>query len=114
MKNISNISPQNSFGFTPLHFAAAKGCLSICQLINENYGRLDMADNSGITPIHIAAIRGHLSVYQFLLQQLEDKNPKVNFNLSFSQLIRKIRIEYSIDISNICLLLQADEKWAYL
>ena len=71
---------QNSFGFTPLHFAAAKGCLSICQLINENYGRLDMADNSGITPIHIAAIRGHLSVYQFLLEQLDDKNPKVNFN----------------------------------
>ena len=85
MKNISNISPQNSFGFTPLHFAAAKGCLSICQLINENYGRLDMVDNSGITPIHIAAIRGHLSVYQFLLQQLDDKNPKVNFNCDFSE-----------------------------
>ena len=64
-------------GITPLHVAASKSHLSICQLIIENIGEdknpRELRRNN--TPFHFAALNGHASVCQLFLDHIDNPQP---------------------------------------
>ena len=92
--NTKDKNPKSINGQTPLHLAARYGHVEICQLIIErieNVAKMDLPtknkkiekdlksnppNKDGWTPFHMAAEFGHFSVCKFMLQILEDKNPK--------------------------------------
>ena len=59
-------NPANSFGDTPLHYAADRGRLDICQLLVENVQDRNPANNKGQTPLELAKTKGHDNVVQLL------------------------------------------------
>ena len=68
----------NGAGLTPLHYAASKGNLLICQLIISNVSDKNPRNPRGLTPLHTAAFNGHLSVCELLINNTKDKNPHVS------------------------------------
>lgn len=61
-------APMNGWRrFTPLHFAAARGQVSVAQLLLSKEADVNSRDNLGITPLHLAAVQGHLEVVQLLM-----------------------------------------------
>ena len=60
----------------PLHLAAERGYLPVCQQIMENSDDKNPKDKHGWTPLHEAAGNGHLSVCQLIFEYIDDKNPK--------------------------------------
>ena len=64
-------------GLTPLHSAAARGHLEICQYILGNVSEKNPRNRNGETPLHCAALNGHLDVYKLIAEQLDqgDRNP---------------------------------------
>ena len=59
----------------PLHIAAEKGILELCELIFAKTSNISPVDDRGETPLHKAAICGHLDVCDFLVEMM-----KVNFS----------------------------------
>ena len=60
----------------PLHVAADRGHLNLCQHIVEKTGDFNPASQPfEATALHFAAYQGHLEVYQFILDNVDDKNP---------------------------------------
>ena len=62
LEDSSDKNPKNDKLVTPLHLAAEKGFVSICEYIIEKNDSLDKfpKDNRGRTPLHFAALNGHL------------------------------------------------------
>jgi hypothetical protein len=56
----------------PLHHAAAKGNLRICQLLFRRGAEIDAPGDKGATPLHRAAENGHRAVADFLLRNEAD------------------------------------------
>ena len=63
---------------TPIHLAARRGFLAVCQEIMENADDKNPKDRDGWTPLHKAAENGHLSVCLLIVENVDDKNPKDN------------------------------------
>ena len=64
-------------GQTPLHKAAERGHLSVCQsILKYSKELLDNVDYTGYTPLHYAAENGHFEVCRFFIRSMEDKNPE--------------------------------------
>ena len=62
LEDSSDKNPKNDKLVTPLHLAAEKGFVSICEYIiekNESPNKFPK-DNLGRTPLHFAALNGHL------------------------------------------------------
>jgi ankyrin repeat protein len=62
LEDSSDKNPKNDKLVTPLHLAAEKGFVSICEYTIEKNDSLDKfpKDNRGRTPLHFAALNGHL------------------------------------------------------
>lgn len=54
---------------TPLHFAAAKGKLDMCQLLVSMGAHIDALDDKTSTPLHLAAKEGQVSVVKLLVSK---------------------------------------------
>ena len=63
---------------TPLHYAARKGYLQICQEIIERVDDKNPKDLSGMTPLHHAAANGSMGVCRLILKNVDERNPKTN------------------------------------
>lgn len=59
----------NTFGSTPLHYAAMNGHLGVVKLLLTNGAVLDVKDKSGATPLWLAAANGRLNVVEFLMSK---------------------------------------------
>merc|ERR1711974_499903 len=63
------------YGKTPLHVAAHKGYVEICQLILDNVEEKNPLGIHNNTPLHYAASGGHYDVYKLIMDQVQNKNP---------------------------------------
>ena len=59
----------NEYRITPLHFAAAKGKLDMCQLLVSMGAHIDALDDKTFTPLHLAAKEGQVSVVKLLVSK---------------------------------------------
>ncbi|CAO3571898.1 unnamed protein product [Mortierella alpina] len=55
-------------GSTPLHFAAANGCLTVVDILLRHGAIVDMTDKYGSSPLSVAAARNHPEVASLLRQ----------------------------------------------
>ncbi|KAF9339194.1 hypothetical protein BGZ91_006745 [Linnemannia elongata] len=55
-------------GSTPLHFAAANGCLNVVDILLRHGAIVDMTDKYGTSPLSVAAARNHPEVASLLHQ----------------------------------------------
>ena len=55
---------------TPLHFAAEKGFLKICEMFMENMNQKNPKNYFGKTPLHLAAAKGHLEVCKLIVENV--------------------------------------------
>lgn len=53
-------------GWTPAHFAAESGRLTVLQLLHSLHAPIDTEDCCGVKPVRIAEIYGHQDCVQFL------------------------------------------------
>ena len=87
-RRLNHVGSTKRLGLTPLHFAAEGGHLEVCKLfINAKKRGIDRLDDKnprseeeGNTPLHLAAKAGHLNVCQFIIEKVQDKNPKNDRN----------------------------------
>ena len=68
--------PKDNSGFTPTHYAALFGHLSICKFFYENISEENSEDLNGWTPLHLAAQNGHLPMCLVIIKNVEEKSPK--------------------------------------
>lgn len=69
-------NPTTPYEYTPLHYAAARGLLTLVRKMIEHY-EVPVAIQTRVnknTPLHLAASRGHLDVVVFLVCQGADPN----------------------------------------
>ncbi|QOF81475.1 ankyrin repeat domain-containing protein [Variovorax sp. 38R] len=62
----------NKTGWTPLHYAASSGQLSIIKLLLENYAFIDAQSPNGTTPLMMAAMYGSNEAVKLLLAEGAD------------------------------------------
>ena len=62
--------------YSPLHIAADRGNLRLCQHIMNRIADKNPKDLVGETPFHFAAEEGHYKVCELILENNSDKNPK--------------------------------------
>lgn len=61
------VDAQDKKGRTPLHAAAADGCLEVVEeLVSRGKARPEIKDQDGRTPLHLAALAGHCKVVCYL------------------------------------------------
>ncbi|EUB59692.1 Ankyrin repeat domain-containing protein 39 [Echinococcus granulosus] len=61
------VDSRDSFGFTPLHYAAKNGKLEICKVLLAHGANVAATTRCGkATPLHRAAYSGNLSIVQLL------------------------------------------------
>lgn len=83
---IANINAPDSKGQTVLHtanilpYASKKEDCEIMQILLDNGGRIDIADNEGKTPLHIAATQGRVELTKLLAAHKVD-NELTNVDL---------------------------------
>ena len=82
--------------YTPLHYAAEYGHLSIVEYLVNQKADINAKDENDHTPLHFAAENGHLSVVEYLINQKVDINAKNKIGetpLGLSCVIRKFDSE---------------------
>ena len=65
----------NYEGTTPLHVAAAKGNVSLYDMILEHSQNKDPIDDKGFRPMLMAVVNGHIEMTKVIMKKSEDKNP---------------------------------------
>ena len=70
-----DINPAKDDLKTPLHVAAEKGHLKICELISSKIDDKHPRDSDNQMPVHLAADNGHFKICKMFMRTLEDKNP---------------------------------------
>jgi len=78
----------NKTGWTPLHYAASSGHLTIISLLLENSAYIDAESPNGTTPLMMAAMYGTPAAVKLLLQEGADaqlKNQQGLTALQFAQ-----------------------------
>ncbi|KAF9346740.1 hypothetical protein BGX26_001751, partial [Mortierella sp. AD094] len=66
--NEKGVQTVGTTGSTPLHFAAANGCLSVVDILLRHGAIVDMTDKYGSSPLSVAAARNHPDVASLLRQ----------------------------------------------
>lgn len=82
----------NKPGWTPLHYAATHGHLTVMNLLLENHAYIDAASPNGTTPLMMAARYGTTAAVKLLLESGADplvKNDQHLTALDFAQLARR-------------------------
>ena len=75
LKGVKNKNPKDNKGLTPLHIAAMKGNLRICELIISSVKDKNPKEDTGRTPLHLAAVSGNLAVCRLIIRNVQEKNP---------------------------------------
>ena len=70
-----NPPPANCTGWTPLHMAACKGHLKICEFIMDSLVNKNPANVINFTPLHVAASHGHTDICALILENVQNKMP---------------------------------------
>lgn len=68
----------DKYGNIALHWAAARGHVSSCQILLEAGAHVNSQTNTGYTPLMFAAERGHIEMVQILLGNWADSKIKNN------------------------------------
>eukprot|EP00758_Cryptobia_borreli_P009038 Tbor_TRINITY_DN5441_c4_g4::TRINITY_DN5441_c4_g4_i3::g.25458::m.25458 len=67
-RNITlGLDNKDSTGWTPLHYAADKGCKEICEALLDEGANINAKDDFKRTALHLAANAGHSDMVEFLL-----------------------------------------------
>ena len=98
----------NKTGWTPLHYAATSGHVSVMKLLLENYAYIDAASPNGSTPLMMASMYGSVQAVQLLLNEGADpmlKNQQGLAALQFAErgsrldsaelLVKTVRVKQS-------------------
>jgi len=78
----------NKTGWTPLHYAASNGNVSVIKLLIENYAYIDAESPNGTTPLMMASMYGTPEAVKLLLDEGADpllKNQQNMAALQFAQ-----------------------------
>jgi len=76
IENGTGIDTEDKNGFTPLHYAARNGHLSVVEYLVNQKANINAKTCNDCTPLHYAANNGHLSVVEYLINQKADINAK--------------------------------------
>ncbi|KAF2308886.1 hypothetical protein GH714_022766 [Hevea brasiliensis] len=87
LENGANPNAATGQKFTPLHYAAQRGCRRVLQLLISNGAEIDAQADSG-TPLQEAASRGMTEAVKILLDN--NANPNMTFRHLFSPLVKSI------------------------
>jgi HEAT repeat protein len=68
------VSSKDSYGYTPLYYAARYGHKDVAQLLLANHAEVNAKDNYGLTPLHWAM--DHKDIAELLLAKGADVNSK--------------------------------------
>ena len=66
----------NKTGWTPLHYAASNGQVSVIKLLLENYAYIDAESPNGTTPLMMASMYGSPEAVKLLLDEGADPSLK--------------------------------------
>ena len=70
MEKYCNPTFRNSFGSTPIHWAAQYGHLEVLKFLTDDLNcSPDIPGQSGRTPLHYAAQEGYLHVMKYLIDE---------------------------------------------
>jgi ankyrin repeat protein len=72
------VNPPDSDDETPLHKAASRGNLEICELIVGEIENKSPISSSGCTPLHDAAANGSIEIFKLIFDNVQDKEPVDN------------------------------------
>ncbi|KAF9378437.1 hypothetical protein CPB97_009584 [Podila verticillata] len=78
-------------GSTPLHFAAANGCLAIVEILLRHGAIVDVIDKYGSSPLSVAAARNHpdvaslLHMHSCMQRGVQDMSPNVELKDPFDR-----------------------------
>lgn len=72
----------NKTGWTPLHYAATKGHVSIIKLLLEKHAYIDAESPNKTTPLMMAAMYGTLDAVKVLLEEGADSTMKNEQNMT--------------------------------
>jgi ankyrin repeat protein len=79
----------NKPDWTPLHYAASGGHLSVVQYLLENHAFIDASSPNGTTPLMMAARAKHVSVVELLLKEGADPTVTNQANLSAADYLQR-------------------------
>ena len=65
---VQDLSPRNTHGYTPYHFAALHGHEKVCNLL-MNLTDTNPKTDSGLKPLDLAALNGHLDVCRLIMEK---------------------------------------------
>ena len=102
----------NKTGWTPLHYAASKGHLSVITLLLENHAYIDAESPNGTTPLMMASMYGSPEAVNLLLGEGADpllKNQQGLTALQFAQ--RANRPDAAEVLAKVMRAKQASGKW---
>ncbi|KAF9329610.1 hypothetical protein BG006_007333, partial [Podila minutissima] len=80
-------------GSTPLHFAAANGCLAIVEILLRHGAIVDVIDKYGSSPLSVAAARNHpevaslLHMHSCMQRGVQDMSPSIEIKDPFERRI---------------------------
>ena len=75
------------FNWTPLHWAAQNGHLSVVDYLVNNKAEINSKSEKNWTPLHISAINGYIHVVKYLVNKKADINAKTE-NLEICKVIQ--------------------------
>ena len=78
MKNVWDKNPKDSYGRTPLHFAAANGHTYIWEMILAVAEDKNPKNRYGFTPLHLAAKGDHKDIVEILASKIKNKNSEID------------------------------------
>ena len=61
---------------TPIHIAAGTGNLALLETLVRKVRKIQARDDFRQTPLHYAAMHGHLETCRFIMEKINDKNPR--------------------------------------
>lgn len=97
----NNVNKETSDRFTPLHFAAKHGKLSIVKLLLENGAYLHAAAKNDWTPLLLAAARGNKETVTFLIKAGADPYLKTIDSNKDAIILAKERLNFDIIKENL-------------
>ncbi len=114
---------EQTYRFTPLHFAAHNGHLAIIRMLLEHGANLNASaqgeygNDSNLTPLHLAALSKQKDIVQMLLARGANPNSKVRRSSSANALVLAIhgcgrnKPSEAIDVVKLLLKQGADPEW---
>lgn len=86
----ANPNSQDSFGFSPLHYATAKNYTGVMRLLIDYNANVNIANKANIVPIHFAAANASPLAAKILL----DSGAKVNIQTESKLRFSNVNIDY--------------------